>query len=239
MKKLIINLILFIFILNIQQGYSYTLTYKQLSEHINKIISQEAKQNFEKYNAEIKTKINGIPNASVITNENIAPKIEIISTNSNFQTNSLKRVVIKDSKNNIVKSFPINVQTLVYKDVLVASDLITFNGEINQTNTTIEKREISKYLGKTYSDYVQNLNANRNFPKGSVILSGYIKEKPVVLKNSTIDIIFKSDKGLKITLQGKALKDGSIGDIILVKSDKYNKTYNAKVSAKNEVTVRI
>ena len=63
---------------------------------------------------------------------------------------------------------------------MVASDLITFNSEINQTNTTIEKREISKYLGKTYSNYVQNLNANRNFPKGSVILSGYIKEKPPV-----------------------------------------------------------
>ena len=66
-----------------------------------------------------------------------------------------------------------------------------------------------------------------------------IKQKALVLKDSCVDIIFLSSKGLKITLQGKALKEGAMGDTILVRSNKYNKIYNATVSSSNEVTVRI
>jgi len=59
-----------------------------------------------------------------------------------------------------------------------------------------------------------------------------------VLKNSSIDIIFES-KNMNIKLRGKALNDGAKGDRILVKSDKYNKTYNAIIKSENEVIVRI
>ena len=39
--------------------------------------------------------------------------------------------------------------------------------------------------------------------------------------------------------KGIALKEGSIGDTILVRSDKYNKTYAGIVKSENEVMVRI
>ena len=64
------------------------------------------------------------------------------------------------------------------------------------------------------------------------------KKKVLVSKNSNVDIIFQS-KTLNIKLRGKALKDGSVGDVVLVRSDKYNKTYNATVKGENEVVVRI
>ena len=44
---------------------------------------------------------------------------------------------------------------------------------------------------------------------------------------------------MNIKLRGKALKEGSIGDTILVRSDKYNKTYTGIVKSENEVMVRI
>ena len=150
-----------------------------------------------------------------------------------------KRVVIKDSRNNIIKAFPINVQTLIYKDVLVASSIIPYNSEISPKNTTLERREISRYLGKTLSDNSKVYVSTRNYPKGSIILSDAIKQKALILKDSCVDIIFLSNNGLKITLQGKALKEGAMGDTILVRSNKYNKIYNATVSSSNEVTVRI
>ena len=40
-------------------------------------------------------------------------------------------------------------------------------------------------------------------------------------------------------MQGYALKDGAIGEVIPVKSDRYNKTYSAMVNSTNEVIVRI
>ena len=150
-----------------------------------------------------------------------------------------KRIVVKDSKNNVIKAFPINVQTLIYKNVLVASAIIPYNTEINAKNTTFERKEISRYLGKTLSNNYTGFVSSRNYSKGSIILSDSIKQKALVLKDSCVDIIFLSSKGLKITLQGKALKEGAMGDTILVRSNKYNKIYNATVSSSNEVTVRI
>ena len=66
-----------------------------------------------------------------------------------------------------------------------------------------------------------------------------VKEKSVVVKNSMVDVVFLSDRGLKIKLQGKALKEGAIGEAIPVRTNTYNKTYNAIVHSSSEVIVRI
>ena len=126
----------------------------------------------------------------------------------------------------------------MYKEVLVASEIIPFEGVINSTNSKLEKREISKLLGKTFSSNQEGLISKRNYQKGSIIISTYTKEKSSMLKNSDIDIVFKS-KTLNIKLKGIALKNGSIGEIIPVRSEKYNKTYNAVILSQNEAMVRI
>ena len=240
MKTIIKNLIFTLcLIISCQGTFGYVLTYEQLNNYLEKQITSEIKQSISQYSNDYKININGIIRENIITNELNPPKIEIISQDSTFKPNLYKRIVIKDSTNKIIKSFPINVQTSIYKNVLVAIDVISYNKEINSNNTKIEKREISKYLGKTIDSLGQNQIANRNYPKGSIILTSYLKEKSSVLKNSTVDIVFKSSKGLNIKLQGKALSEGAIGDTILVRSEKYNKTYNAKVDSPNQVTVRI
>ena len=240
MKNIIKNLIFTLcLIISCQGTFGYVLTYEQLNNYLEKQITSEIKQSISQYSNDYKININGIIRENIITNELNQPKIEIISQDNTFKPNLYKRIVIKDSTNKIIKSFPINVQTSIYKNVLVAIDVIPYNKEINSNNTKIEKREISKYLGKTIDSLGQNQIANRNYPKGSIILTSYLKEKSSVLKNSTVDIVFKSSKGLNIKLQGKALSEGAIGDTILVRSEKYNKTYNAKVDSPNQVTVRI
>ena len=94
--------------------------------------------------------------------------------------------------------------------------------------------------GKTLSSLEEgNFVASRSIVSGSVILSNYVKLKPLVTKNSDIDIVFKSNNGLIIAVKGKALKDGGLGEKILVKSDKYNKIYNATVETQSSVVVKI
>lgn len=234
-KKLII-MVLFI---SIGCCEAATLSYQQLVQTINAKVSAEIKQKLNNVSDDFKINITGIPKENYSTNDNNLPKVEIISQNSNFMPNLYKKVIIKDLNNNLLKTFWINVQTSVYKDVLVASSTIPYNEEIKSDYLTLEKREISKYIGKTFSTYQSGLIASRNFQKGNIILSDYVKAKSVVSKNSIVEIIFLSDKGLRITLQGKAMKDGALGDTIPVRSDKYNKVYNAKISSFNEVTVRI
>jgi len=233
------NLIFTFLVLTFSLAQASTLTYEEITKTVNNRIYSETKQKLSGISNDFKINITGIPKENFITADNGLAKIEIYSQNSNFSPNSYKRVVIKDSKNNILKAFPINVQTYVYKDVLVAKNIIPYNQELKAENVTTERKEISKYLGKTLSEYKSGLTTSRNFQKGSIILSDYLKAKSVVTRNSIVEIIFLSDKGLRITLQGKALKDGGIGDTIPVRSDKYNKVYNAKISSYNEVTVRI
>lgn len=239
MKKSIVkNLILFLFFAGLQNAFCYTLTSAELKNDILKQVSPEISAQVAPYSTDFKISITGLSQNPIMTNENTKPKIEIISQNNNFSANQYKRVVVKDSKGITIKAFPINVQTQVYAPVLVSSDIIQFNQVINETNTKLEKREISKYLGKIYFEPISGIESTRNYPKGSIILSQHTKQKALVLKNSSIDIIFES-KNMNIKLRGFALKDGALGDRILVKSEKYNKTYNGIIKSENEVVVRI
>ena len=114
----------------------------------------------------------------------------------------------------------------------------TIESVINSQNAHLEKADILKYHNKVLTHFEDNLIAKRNYQKGNVIIADYAKPKAQISKNSNVDIVFLS-KGVRIKLQGKALKDGNIGDTILVRSEKYNKIYSAKVNSSNEVVVKI
>lgn len=239
MKKALKNLILFLIIqASISCAFCYTLTSDELKNDILVQADNKIKAHLAKYPCEYKINLTGVLQNPIVTNENKKPKVRLILQNQNFAQNLYARAVIQDSNNNIIKAFPINIQTLVYADVLTACENIPYNREINSNNTKLERKEISKYLGKTYFSAISPVVTSRNYQKGSVILSDFVKTKSAVLKNSSIDIVFES-KGLNIRLRGKALKDGAVGDMILVRSDKYNKTYNGIVKSENEVIVRI
>lgn len=239
MKKSAKNLILFLMIIaNVNCAFCYTLTKEELKADILAKVTPQIKSQLADYTQDIKISIQGLSNQPIVTNENTKPKIEIISQNNSFNQNSYKRIIIKNSMGNVIKAFPINVQTQIFATVLTASDNIAFNQSINQNNTKLERKDITRYLGKTYSAQVNGIIAKRNYQKGNIIIADFTKAKSSVLRNSSIDIVFQS-KGLNIRLRGKALKDGAIGDTILVRSDKYNRTYTGVVQSENEVMVRI
>ena len=237
-KSIVKNIILIVFFANLQNAFCYTLTSAELKQDILNKITPEIKSQVSSYSSDFKISITGLSQNPIITTELAKPKIEIISQNNNFTQNQYKRIIIKDSNGAIIKAFPINVQVQVYAPVLIASENIQFNQGINEHNTKLEKREISKYLDKVYSFCPENMTSNRNYPKGSIILSQHTKQKAIVLKDSNVDIIFES-KNMNIKLRGRALKEGSLGERILVKSDKYNKIYNGIIKSENEVVVRI
>ena len=240
MKKLTKNLITFLTLACFSQcAFSYTLSNEELNKIIYSKVQKETSQKLLNISSDFKINITGIPFSDIKTNENIIPKVEIKAQDVEFKPNSFNRVVVKDSKNNILKAFSINVQTLVYKNVLVANDLIAYNSEINLENTKLARKEVSKNLSKIMTELPKGAVSNKNFQKESLILSDCIKQKASIEKNSIVDIVFQSEKGLRIKMQGYALKAGSIGEIITVRSDKYNKIYNAKVSSSSEVVVRI
>ena len=204
---------------------------------IEQITLQAQKQVDKLGGGDIEVKILNMPRGGIEVQNKL--KITVESNTNGFLSRDIKRVSVYDGKT-FIKSFPISVNTLVYKEVLCATNPIVREQAISISNSGVQKMQIGQYLGQTIDKYPKaELVATRNVPKGSPILKNYVKSKPDVLKDSTINIIFKSNDNLKITVDGKALKEGSIGDNIQVKSLKYNKIYQATVSNKNEVTVKI
>ena len=239
MTKQIKNIILFLILaLSTNASFCYTLTPQELKEEISAKVNSQIKEQLKNYSSDFKINITGIPATAINTSEVQKPKIEVISQNNSFQANSFRRVMVRNSDGSLVKAFPITIQTRVYADVLVAKEIIGYNEAITGKNSQIERKEISRYLGKTYSNFRNDLISKRNYQAGIVIVANYVKEKSCIMKNSNIDIVFQS-KAMNIKIKGIALKEGSIGDTILVRSDKYNKTYTGIVKSENEVMVRI
>ena len=223
-----------VFALLTQNAFCYNLSADTINKNIFNKINQETKKQLG--NTDYKINIHGSI-TDVITNDIEAPSIEI-SQNSNFNPVSYRRVTIKDSKGNIVKTFPVNIQVLIYKDVLVATDNISFGKNIDGTNTKLERKEISKYYTNVITQLPDNSVSAKNIIKNSIIQKNSIKQKSIIEKNQNVDIVFQG-RGILITLKGKALNEGAKGDNIMVRSEKYNKTYSAKVDSSSKVTVRI
>jgi flagella basal body P-ring formation protein FlgA len=81
--------------------------------------------------------------------------------------------------------------------------------------------------------------ASRSFTKDGLILRSATKSRPDIVRNAGVNIVFASDEGLNIRMDGVALGEGNIGERVLVRSLQYNKIHSAEVSGQNEVMVRI
>ena len=122
--------------------------------------------------------------------------------------------------------------------MLVALDNIEFGKNIDKTNTKLEKKEVSKIYDKVLTQIPENSISSRNIYKNSIIQKNSIKQKAIISKNQNVDIVFQG-RGIQVALKGKALNEGALGDVILVRSEKYNKTYSGIINSNSKVTVRI
>ena len=234
MKKIIKNLILFCILAMCQNAFCYTLSGDELHKIIYNKINTETKECLG--DIEYKVNIYGALN-DITTSDSNAPRIEI-SPLGEYNPIQYRRVTVKDSKGSIVKTFPINIKTSIYMDVVVALDTIQYGKSVDSSNTAKEKKEVSRYFNKVVTLLPDNAIASRGISKGSVIQSDYIKQKAIIGKNQNVDIVFQG-KSVQIALKGRALKEGAKGEVIPVRSDKYNKTYSAIVETNSKVMVRI
>ena len=60
-----------------------------------------------------------------------------------------------------------------------------------------------------------------------------------MLKNAIVAVHFKTESNLNIVVEGIALNQGSIGDVIQVKNRRMNKTYTGTVVGENKVEIQI
>jgi len=172
-----------------------------------------------------------------VTKTSQKPTVKVASNFDRFMQYDIKRVTIQDGTSS--RSIPVNVKVAVYKDVLVAKELIPQFQLVTQGNTYIKRLDVANNIENTMSAFPGVLVASRNISKDAPVLNLYTKQKPEIVRNSDVKVLFTQGDELSIELDATALKEGRIGDIITVKNTKYNKVYTATVIGENKVEVKL
>lgn len=125
-----------------------------------------------------------------------------------------------------------------FKNVVVCLKEIRAKETITEDMIGIEEREItniSNYIEKI--EDVVSKEAKRRIREGNIILSDYIKEKPLINFGDIVTII-KNGKGFSIKAKGIAISRGCKGEKVSVRNLSSQKIVEAIVIDRGRVEVR-
>ena len=190
-------------------------------------------------NGEVEVKVSATPFAQLQWPDGKV-SYKVVSGGDKILPRDIKRIDVYVN-NAFVKTLNLPVQTIVYKDVLVASDFINREQSVTNECTTVKRMDVSMKM-----DYVldskmlaKEMTTKKAFQKGEVIDKRFVKMRPDVQRNGEVRIFFVSNGNVMITVDGTAMADGMTGDYINVENKNYKKVYNGKVIGENRVLVAI
>ncbi len=121
---------------------------------------------------------------------------------------------------------PVLTKPVLKGDIVAAQDV------------AIERRRRSELGGEAALDLAKIIGnaARRPLPRGTLLRETDIQRPEVVEKNATVTMTFEQP-GLQLTMRGKALSGGALGDVIQVQNMSSKRTVEAKVTGPNLVAV--
>ena len=210
------------------------------SSDVKTSVAKILETNYKKMtNGEVEVKVSATPFAQLqLPDGKVSYKV--VSGGDKILPRDIKRVDVYVN-NAFVKTLNLPVQTIVYKDVLVASDFINRDQAVTNECTTVKRMDVSMKM-----DYVldskmlaKEMTTKKAFQKGEVIDKRFVKMRPDVQRNGEVRIFFVSNGDVMVTIDGTAMADGMTGDYINVENKNYKKVYNGKVIGENRVLVAI
>lgn len=235
MKKTLRILLIVILALSSLKANAVILSGNEVKDAITKQIEKKY-QGFT--NADLKVEIAGIPFRDLNVPEGKVSYV-VKSPSDKFVAREMEKVSVYVN-NRCVKTFNASVVIKAYQDVLVASDPIEREKEINLSVVRIEKKEVSNTFGYalTPEDITKGFLSKKFFAAGEVIDKRFVKARPEVLRNSNVTVFFNTNN-LTISVDGTALSDGGKGDNICVINRNYNKIYKGTIIGENKVLVKL
>lgn len=210
------------------------------SSDVKTSVAKILETNYNKMtNGDVEVKVSATPFAQLqLPDGKVSYKV--VSGGDKILPRDIKRVDVYVN-NAYVKTLNLPVQTIVYKDVLVASDFINREQAVTNECTTVKRMDVSMKM-----DYVldskmlaKEMTTKKTFQKGEVIDKRFVKMRPDVQRNGEVRIFFVSNGDVMVTIDGTAMADGMTGDYINVENKNYKKVYNGKVIGENRVLVAI
>lgn len=210
------------------------------AEQFKVLVANQVKQNLKSYELdEIEVIVGNAPvEKFILPDGNIAV---VVSSNSNgMNAKEYKKVSILVDKKNAYTTF-VSVEIKAHKNVLVAKEAIYKDKALSSKLVELKKTDVTRYMGETLtmSDLERGLLAKKMFYPGEVITKKYVASKPDIIKDSMVYVSFQTDSNITITVDGIAMMQGNLGDIIQVKNKKLNRVYTGTVVGENRVLVQI
>ena len=190
-------------------------------------------------NGEVEVKVSATPFAQLqLPDGKVSYKV--VSGGDKILPRDIKRIDVYVN-NAFVKTLNLPVQTIVYKDVLVASDFINREQAVTNECTTVKRMDVSMKMDYVLDSkmFSKEMTTKKTFQKGEVIDKRFVKMRPDVQRNGEVRIFFVSNGDVMVTIDGTAMADGMTGDYINVENKNYKKIYNGKVIGENRVLVAI
>jgi flagella basal body P-ring formation protein FlgA len=127
----------------------------------------------------------------------------------------------------IEKSFYAKAKIETYQPVLVATTSIARGDSLSQSNTRLEKKELSSLKSDAFFSLteLEGTVARSSIFQGQIINSKKVIPKRIVKRNQIIQVETRVG-GIRINARGLALKDGAAGDVLTCRN----------VSSKEEFT---
>jgi flagella basal body P-ring formation protein FlgA len=108
---------------------------------------------------------------------------------------------------------------------------------IREADVTVERREKSEVAGEAIdADAVVGLSAKRPLRAGQVLRASDLMKAEVVQRNDHVTIVYQVP-GVMLTVRGKALESGAVGELVSVVNVQSNRTVFAEVSGPGLVTI--
>lgn len=130
----------------------------------------------------------------------------------------------------IIKIVPVLVKVQIKAKVLVAKKKINSKADIMPELVDIVWKDVSEVQNLDFVrlDELKGLRAKRVIPEGTILTHDLLEPKPLVLRGQLVTVIYNK-AGLEIRMVGKALKTGTLNELIPVRNEKSKKIFFAKV----------
>lgn len=165
--------------------------------------------------------------------------VEIININYDPQREWFDATLAAPSAENPVQRLKVSgavermVEIPVLRDSLRAGDII---GERDISFLEMRAKDITPEIAMRAED-IKGTTPRRTVMAGKPIKMQDIEEPRIVERGDTVTMIFQ-DGPLTLTATGRALENGTKGDLIRVVNANSNKTVEGVVSAEREITVQ-
>ncbi|MBR1373195.1 flagellar basal body P-ring formation protein FlgA [bacterium] len=165
---------------------------------------------------------------------------KIVSGGDRIMPRDIKRVDVYVN-GVFIRTLNLPAQTVVMKEVLVASDFINREQTLTKECTQVKKIDVSMKMNYVLEESMleKEITTKKTFQKGEIIDKRFVKMRPDVARNSDVRVFFISNGAVMISIDGTAIQDGMIGDYVNVENKNYKRVYNGKVIGENKVLVNI